>query len=80
MVAGDFEGRGYPEVYAMQNSYAPIPAVGRFDGGLSQLLRGDGRGHFNAVPHAESNLVVTGDAKALAVLDLGDEGWPKAFS
>jgi len=76
MVAGDFEGRGYPEVYAMQNSYAPIPAVGRFDGGLSQLLRGDGRGHFNAVPHAESNLVVPGDAKALAVLDLGDEGWP----
>jgi len=30
----------------------------RFDGGLSQLLRGDGAGHFAAVAPAESNLVV----------------------
>ena len=60
----------------MQNSYAPIPAVGRFDGGLSQLLRGDGAGHFKAVPPRESGLVVPGDAKALAVLDLGGDGWP----
>jgi hypothetical protein len=50
--------------------------VGRFDGGISQLLRGDGRGHFEAVPAAESGLVVPGDAKALAVLDLGGDGWP----
>ena len=31
-----------------------IPAVGRYDGGLSQLLRGDGHGQFVAVPVAES--------------------------
>ena len=60
----------------MQNSYSPIPSVGRFDGGLSQLLRGDGRGGFTPVPPAESNLVVPGDAKALAVVDLDHDGWP----
>ena len=60
----------------MQNSYAPIPSVGRFDGGLSQLLRGDGQGHFAPVPPAASGLVVPGDAKALAVLDLDQDGWP----
>jgi hypothetical protein len=60
----------------VQNSYAPIPAVGRFDGGLSQLLRGDGQGHFTPVPVAESGLLVPGDAKALAVLDLDQDGWP----
>ena len=60
----------------MQNSYAPIPSVGRFDGGLSQLLRGDGHGHFTPVPVAESNLLVSGDAKALAVCDLDQDGWP----
>jgi len=76
MVAGDFSGEGRPEVYAVQNSYAPIPAVGRFDGGLSQLLRGDGSGHLSPIAAAESNLVVPGDAKALAVLDLGQDGWP----
>ncbi|HEY5078827.1 MAG TPA: CRTAC1 family protein, partial [Opitutaceae bacterium] len=76
MVAGDFEGNAGPEVYAVQNSFAPISAVGRFDGGLSQLLRGDGRGHLAPVSVAESNLVVPGDAKALAELDLGQDGWP----
>jgi hypothetical protein len=76
LAAGDLEGTGNAGIYAVQNSYAPIPAVGRFDGGLSQLLRGDGRGGFTPVPPAESGLVVPGDAKALAVLDLGADGQP----
>ena len=76
LVAGDFDGDGHADIYAVQNSFAPIPSVGRFDGGLSQLLRGDGHGHFAPVPPAESNLVVPGDAKALAVLDLDQDGWP----
>ena len=76
MVAGDFDGSGHLGVYAVQNSFAPIPAVGRFDGGLSQLLSGDGRGHLTPVPPLESGLVVPGDAKALAVADVGRDGWP----
>jgi enediyne biosynthesis protein E4 len=76
MAAGYFEGGPHADIYAVQNSYAPIPQVGRFDGGLSQLLRGDGHGHFTPVPPAESGLVVPGDAKALAVLDIGLDGWP----
>jgi hypothetical protein len=76
VVAGDFDGDGHADIYAVQNSYAPIPCVGRFDGGISQLLRGDGHGHFTPVPPAESGLIVPGDAKALAVLDLDQDGWP----
>ena len=76
VVAGDFDGDGHADIYAVQNSYSPIAAVGRFDGGLSQLLRGDGHGHFTPVPPAESNLLVPGDAKALVVLDLDHDGWP----
>jgi len=76
LVAGDFDGDGKADIYAVQNSYSPIPSVGRFDGGLSQLLRGDGRGAFTPVPPAESNLVVPGDAKALAVVDIDQDGWP----
>ncbi|HVU23134.1 MAG TPA: FG-GAP-like repeat-containing protein [Opitutus sp.] len=76
IVAGDFDGDGRADIYAVQNSYAPVPAIGRFDGGLSQMLRGDGHGHFSVVPPAESGLVVPGDAKALAVLDLDGDGWP----
>ncbi|HEY1793191.1 MAG TPA: FG-GAP-like repeat-containing protein [Opitutaceae bacterium] len=76
IVAGDFYGDGNASIYAVQNSFAPIPAVGRFDGGLSQMLRGDGRGHFTAVSPAESGLVVPHDAKALVILDLDHDGWP----
>jgi hypothetical protein len=76
LAAGDFDGDGHADIYAVQNSYAPIPYVGRFDGGLSQLLRGDGHGHFTPVPPAESGLIVPGDAKALVVLDLDQDGWP----
>ncbi|HEU5079829.1 MAG TPA: FG-GAP-like repeat-containing protein [Opitutaceae bacterium] len=76
IAAGDFDGDGNADIYVVQNSFAPIPQIGRFDGGVSQLLRGDGHGDFAAVPPAESNLVVTGDAKALSMLDLDDDGWP----
>jgi hypothetical protein len=39
------------------------------------LLRGDGRGNFATVPFAESGLVVAGDAKGAAAIDLDDDGW-----
>jgi hypothetical protein len=75
VAAGDFDGDGHADIYAVQNSYAPAAGVGRFDGGLSQLLKGDGHGHFTPLPPIESGLVVPGDAKALAVLDLDGDGW-----
>ncbi|HZZ17899.1 MAG TPA: FG-GAP-like repeat-containing protein [Opitutaceae bacterium] len=76
VVAGYFDTSGHAGIYAAQNSYAPIPLVGRFDGGLSQLLRGDGQGRFTAVPPDESGLVVPGDAKAVALADLGGDALP----
>jgi len=76
LAALDFDGDGNADILALQNSYAPIPSVGRFDGGVGQFLRGDGHGHFTAVPPAESGIVVPGDAKALSILDVNKDGWP----
>jgi hypothetical protein len=76
IVAGDFSGSGHADIFAVQNTYAPIRADGRVDSGLGQLLRGDGQGHFSPATPLESGLVVSGDAKGLAVADIGHDGWP----
>jgi hypothetical protein len=76
IVAGDFDGDGHADIYAVQNSYNAAPAVGRFDSGLSQLLLGNGDGTFRSMDPAASGLVVTGDAKALVTLDFDDDGRP----
>ena len=79
VVAGDFDGDGRTDIMLVGNSYAPIPETGRFDGGLGWLLRGDGAGGFTPVPAAESGIIVPGDARALAVADLNQDGWPDVF-
>ncbi len=76
LAAGDFDGDGHADIFAVQNSYASIPSVGRFDSGLGQLLSGDGKGGWTLRGPAESGLLVRGDAKALCVLDLDRDGWP----
>lgn len=79
MVTGDFDGDGHADVYAVQNLYAPIDFVGRFSGGLSQLLLGDGHGGFRAVSPKESGLIVPGDAKAVVLLGRERDESPDIF-
>ena len=79
IAVGDFDGDGRTDILLVGNSYAPVPETGRFDGGLGWLLRGDGAGGFTPVPPAESGFIVPGDARALAVADLNQDGWPDAF-
>lgn len=76
LVAADFDGDGRADICAVQNSYAPISETGRFDGGLGQVFRGDGHGGFIPVPARESRLIVPGDGKGLACLDVDGDGWP----
>jgi hypothetical protein len=79
IAAGDFDGDGRADIFLVQNSYEPAPSIGRFDGGLGQLLTGDGKGGFRPIEPARSGLVVPGDAKALAVVDFNRDGWPDFF-
>lgn len=76
LAAGDFDGDGFSDLCAVQNSFAPVASIGRFDGGIGQLFKGDGHGHFSAVAPTESGFVVPGDAKGLAVIDFDQDGWP----
>ncbi len=76
MVAGDLDGDGRADLAIVHNNFSPVHAIGRFDGGVGQLLLGDGRGGFRAPSPRESGFVVPGDAKALVVLDLDGNGSP----
>jgi len=71
MVAGDLDGDGRSDLHLVHNSHAPDATIGRFTGGLSQLLRGDPAsrdGGFIVVPPAESGLVVPGDGRAVLLI------------
>lgn len=74
VVISEFNGDAAPDVYLVHNFYGPQPETGNMDGGISQLLRGDGKGSFQPVPGIESGTVVAGDAKSLAMADLNQDG------
>jgi hypothetical protein len=76
LVALDYNGDGHPDLALVQNSYAAAPSLGRFSGGLGLILTNDGRGRFTALDPQHSGFIVPGDAKALVVTDLDQDGWP----
>lgn len=79
MAAGDFDADGRVDLLVAGNDYSPSPVVGRWDGGLGWLLRGDGAGAFIPVPLEQSGWMVSGNAKALALLDLDRDARPDAI-
>lgn len=72
----DANGDGFNDIYIVQNFYNPQRETVRMDGGVSQLLLGDGSGEFQPASPAESGLLVPGDGKALCVTDLNDDSRP----
>ncbi len=71
----DFDGDGFTDIFLAQNSCAPEPTTGQFNGGLSLLLSGNGDGTFTPITTAKSGLMVRGDAKSAITLDLEKDGW-----
>ena len=76
LVIQDFDGDGFADIFMAQNFFQPQVETGRYDGGISLLLRGEENGSFTPVPPGESGLVIPGDAKAATACDLNDDGWP----
>jgi hypothetical protein len=68
------DGDSNADLYLVQNSFSPQRLTGRWDGGLSVLLLGDGAGDFKPVWPSHSGLVISKDAKGLAILDLNGDG------
>lgn len=75
-VVTEVNGDGIPDLYLAQNFFGPQPETGRYDGGVSQLLTGNGDGTFSPVAAAKSGLIVPQDAKGLAITDINQDGQP----
>jgi hypothetical protein len=72
IVARDLDGDGMLDLFCAGNNFGPEPNTGRFDGGVSVLLKGDGKGTFSALPPSHAGIVIHGDVRAAAAVALGD--------
>ena len=72
----DFNGDTHPDIFLAQNFWGPQIENPRYDGGLGQLLLGDGKGAFHPVTPHESGIVISGDAKSASTIDLNRDGKP----
>jgi len=71
VVIRDFDGDGHQDLFLAHNFFSPEPETGRFDGGLSITLYGDGK--LNFVQHLP-DVALPGDSKAVAAMDCNADG------
>jgi hypothetical protein len=76
VAACDVNGDGRVDIVAVQNFYGPQVETGRFDGGISILLLGDGKGNFAPASAQQSGIYIPGEGRGLAVGDWKGTGWP----
>jgi len=65
---GDYDGDGNLDVIMNGNDYGTEPVLGRYDALNGLLLKGDGKGNFNALSILESGIFIPGNGKALVEL------------
>jgi enediyne biosynthesis protein E4 len=70
----DFDGDAKEDVFLSQNFFAVHPETSRYDAGRGLLLRGNGRGSFNAVPGQESGIRIYGEQRGAAACDFDADG------
>lgn len=68
VIVRDFDGDNIPDLLLAGGMSRVPPVLGRYDASYGLLLRGDGKGHFTTVDMPESELVIDGDVKHLALL------------
>ena len=59
----DYDGDGLPDILLSGNFYPFRVQQGRCDANLGVLLKGDGKGNFNAVARALTGLYIPGDVR-----------------
>jgi hypothetical protein len=70
----DFDGDGREDIFLAQNFFAFRVEDSRLDASRGLLMRGDGRGGFEAVPGHESGIKMFGEQRGAAVADFNQDG------
>ncbi|MEM9236278.1 MAG: FG-GAP-like repeat-containing protein [Verrucomicrobiota bacterium] len=69
----DLNGDSHPDLVLAQNFHGPQRETGAYDGGLSLLLLGDGKGGFEPQWPDASGLSIMADATGLAIADFNQD-------
>ncbi len=77
IIVTEINDDGIADIVVAHNFYGPQPETGRFDGGVSLGLIGNGDGTFEAMPAYQSGIVVPGDAKAACLADFDGDRHPE---
>jgi hypothetical protein len=70
----DFDGDGHEDIFLAQNFFAFRVEDSRLDASRGLLLRGDGRGQFEAMPGQASGIMAYGEQRGAAVSDFNHDG------
>ncbi len=70
----DANADGHADLFMAQNFFTPQFETGPYSSGLSVLLLGNGASDFTALMPDVSGIVIPGDAKSAALVDLNQDG------
>lgn len=73
MIADDFDGDGFTDLFMNTNDYSADPNVGRYDALNGLVLKGNGDCSFTPLSMLQSGITIPGNGKALTKL-LGAKG------
>ena len=80
MVIEDLDADGHLDLALAGNFYHPQWETGPYDGSIGVLLRGDGAGQFTPLDPLVSGVLLPGDLRGLATIDLNSDGRRDLFA
>jgi hypothetical protein len=70
----DFNNDGNEDLFLSQNLFSVRPLLPRLDAGRGLWLKGDGAGHFEALPGQVSGVKIYGEQRGAALADINSDG------
>lgn len=71
MAVADYDGDGKTDILMGGNFFESKPEAGIYDASYGALLKGDGAGHFTAVPASQSGICIRGPVRDMALITAG---------